>query len=72
MAEKSAQNASSRNDAGGGPGVEWNRELERESLVNRRYPSTTPRRYDQPIEEDDDPVMSSDSAAPRAKIWRAG
>jgi hypothetical protein len=36
-------------------------------LVNRQ-PLETPRRYDQPIEEDDDPVMPSDETTLNTKI----
>jgi hypothetical protein len=35
--------------------------------VNRQ-PLETPRRYDQPIEEDDDPVMPSDDPTLKTKI----
>lgn len=36
-------------------------------LVNRQ-PLETPRRYDQPIEDDDDPVMPSDDTTLNTKI----
>ena len=46
-----------------GPGVERNRDL-----VNRSEPDTTPRRYEQPIEDDEDAVMPSDDSTLNTKI----
>ena len=39
----------------------------RRDAVNRQ-PLDTPRRYDQPIEDDDDPVMPSDDTTLNTKI----
>ena len=43
------------------------REDQSSDLVNRQ-PLETPRRYDQPIEDDDDPVMPSDDTTLNTKI----
>jgi hypothetical protein len=53
--EQSTQSASGLSRAPSGPGVERNRALDRD-LVNRTMLDRTPRRYEQPLEEDDDPV----------------
>ena len=44
-----------------------NRPDSRRNAVNRQ-PLDTPRRYDQPIEDDDDPVMPSDDTTLNTKI----
>ena len=62
-------------------GERWNEPEERSGISNRagaprevsseRYssgPLDTPRRYEQPIEDDDDPVMPSDDATLNTKI----
>ena len=43
--DQSTQSASGLSSARPGPGVEQNRDLE------------TPRRYDQPVEDDEDPIL---------------
>ena len=50
-----------------GPGVERNREYS-EQMVNRSEENPTPRRYEQPVEEDGDPVMPSDDSTLNTKI----
>ena len=39
-----------------------------EDVVNRQDASTTPRRYEQPLEDDDDPVMPSGESSLNTKI----
>ena len=51
-ADGSAQSASGLSTARPGPGVVRNRD---EEIVNRSQPDPTPRRYEQPLEEDPDP-----------------
>jgi hypothetical protein len=58
--DQSTQSASGLSTGG-------NRSDRSDDLVNRR-PLDTPRRYDQPIEDDDDPVMPSDDATLNTKI----
>ena len=41
---------------------------DKSSDLGNRQPLETPRRYDQPIEEDDDPVMPSDETTLNTKI----
>ena len=49
-------------------GDRWSDQTDsRRDAVNRQ-PLDTPRRYDQPIEDDDDPVMPSDDATLSTKI----
>ena len=48
------------------PGLE--RYRDDDETVNRSTADSTPRRYDQPIEEDDDPVMPGDDATLNTKI----
>ena len=57
--DQSTQSASGLSAGRPGPGVEHNRDVD----LNR-----TPRRYDQPIEEDRDPVMPDDAATVNTKI----
>jgi hypothetical protein len=64
--DQSTQSASGLSRDVSGPGVERNRSLDRE-VVNRSG-SSTPRRYDQPIEEDSDPVMPSEDSTVNTKI----
>jgi len=45
----------------------WTSPREAGDIVNRGA-FDTPRRYDQPIEDDDDPVMPSDDATLNTKI----
>jgi hypothetical protein len=63
---QSTQTASGLTIDHDGPGLERNR-LEEET-VNRSEADTTPRRYEQPIEADDDPVMPGDDATLNTKI----
>jgi hypothetical protein len=68
-------NRSSSNDPGAGPARDQSTQSagglpagrRSDDFVNRR-PLDTPRRYDQPIEDDDDPVMPSDDATLNTKI----
>jgi hypothetical protein len=62
--DQSTQSASGLSVDRDGPGAERNRS--REDVVNRGL--ETPRRYDQPIEEDEDPVMPSDDSTLNTKI----
>ena len=59
---------SSSNDptAESGSGVERDRDVD-EDVVNRTGENTTPRRYEQPLEEDE-PVMPADDATLNTKI----
>jgi hypothetical protein len=43
-------------------------ETDRDTKEQRRQGLDTPRRYDQPIEADDDPVMPSDDATVNTKM----
>lgn len=63
---------SSQSDSGlasGGPAadVERNRDYT-EDVVNRSAPVDTPRRYEQPLEDDEDPVMPADDSTLNTKI----
>jgi hypothetical protein len=54
-------------------GDRWDEAQEKSGISNRSDeravgPLDTPRRYDQPIEEDDDPVMPGDDATLNTKI----
>lgn len=40
----------------------------REDTVNRRAPNLTPRRYEQPLEADDDPVLPAGDATLNTKL----
>jgi hypothetical protein len=57
--DQSTQSASGLSQDRSGPGVERNRSLDRDDV---------PRRYDQPIEEDSDPVMPTDDSTVNTKI----
>ena len=50
-----------------GPGVGRNQAVDDEP-VNRTVPVTTPRRYEQPLEADADPVMPADDTTMNTKI----
>jgi hypothetical protein len=50
-----------------GQGVESTRDVEQD-VVNRHAVDTTPRRYEQPLGDDDDPVMPSDDSTLNVKI----
>ena len=50
-----------------GPGVERNKAYH-EDAVNRAAANTTPRRYEQPIEDDSDPVLPANDATVNTKI----
>ena len=63
--DQSTQSASGLSQGRSGPGVERNRSLDRD--VNDG-PDETPRRYDQGIEDDNDPVMPADDATVNTKI----
>ena len=65
--DQSSQSANDLSPQHSGPGVERNREYS-EQMVNRSEENTTPRRYEQPVEEDDDPVMPSDDSTLNTKI----
>ncbi len=65
--DQSTQSASGLTTPRPGPGVERNADVDPE-VVNRSDPSSTPRRYEQPIEADDDPVMPSDDSTLNTKI----
>lgn len=63
-ADQSTQTASGLSS---GPGVERNEALD-DDAINRPDLLDTPRRYEQPIEADDDPVMPADDATINTKI----
>jgi hypothetical protein len=65
-ARQSTQSASGLSSGREGPGVERNRGYE--ETVNRSRPNTTPRRYEQPIEDDEDHVMPSEDTTLHTKI----
>jgi hypothetical protein len=67
VADQSSQSASGLSTARPGPGVERNAEYT-EDIVNRSEPNSTPRRYEQPLEDDADPVMPSDDSTLNTKI----
>jgi hypothetical protein len=56
--DQSTQSASGLSRAPSGAAVERTHALDRD-LVNRRAVDTTPRRYDQPIEDDEDPISQN-------------
>jgi hypothetical protein len=62
---QSAQSASGLSSGREGPGVPRNQALE---TVNRNRGNTTPRRYDQPIEEDASGVMPADDSTLNTKM----
>ena len=64
--DQSSESASGLTAGREGPGVERNRGDA--DLVNRRTADTTPRRYEQPLEDDHDPVMPSDDSTLNTKI----
>ena len=61
------QSTQSVNIRSTGSGESANRTDPDDKVVNRA-PLDTPRRYDQPIEDDPDPVMPSDDATLNTKI----
>ena len=64
--DQSSESASGLAGGREGPGVERNQADA--DLVNRRTADTTPRRYEQPLEDDSDPVMPADDATLNTKI----
>ena len=64
--DQSTQSASGLSQDRVGPGVERNRSLDPDAVNSGT--EEAPRRYDQPIEEDDDPVMPADDATVNTKI----
>ena len=66
-ASQSSQSASGLSAGRTGPGVERNRDYP-EDAVNRTDSVDTPRRYDQPLEDDEDPVMPTDDSTLNTKI----
>ena len=64
-ADQSTQSASGLSAGREGPGVERNRTTD--DVVNRAD-LETPRRYEQPLEDDDDPVMPADDSTLNTKI----
>lgn len=58
----------STQSAGGLAGRRDDRGTAGEEVVNRRDGDTTPRRYDQPVEADEDPVRPDHNTAPGTKI----
>jgi hypothetical protein len=68
VASQSSQSASGLSGGRPGPGVEFNAE-DAEDVVNRAGADTaTPRRYEQPVDDDSDPVMPSGDATLNTKI----
>jgi hypothetical protein len=65
--DQSTQSASGLSSPPSGPGVERNLALD-EEVVNRTEPDSTPRRYEQPLDADRDPVMPADDSALPTKI----
>jgi hypothetical protein len=63
--DQSTQSASGLSAGREGPGVERNRESD--DVINRAD-LDTPRRYDQALEDDEDPVMPSDDSTLNTKI----
>lgn len=64
---QSTQSASGLSGGREGPGVEHNRQDD--DTVNRTEADTaTPRRYEQPLEDDDDPLMPGADATLNTKI----
>ena len=64
--DQSTQSASGLSSGQEGPGVERNHALGREQIAREEL--DTPRRYDQPLEDDADPVMPSDDSTAKTKI----
>ena len=67
VAGQSSQPASGSAGERSGPGVERNRDFP-EEVVNRTEEVETPRRYEQPLEDDEDPVMPTDDSTLNTKI----
>jgi hypothetical protein len=67
VSDQSAKSASGPSGGPSGPGVEGNGDYT-EEVVNRNEPVSTPRRYEQPIEDDGDPVMPTDDSTLNTKI----
>ncbi len=68
MAEQSTQSASGLTAGREGPAVERNSASSDEEPVNRTAGTYTPRRYDQPIEDDENPVMPESDSTLNTKI----
>jgi hypothetical protein len=66
-ADQSTQSASGIGRRPEAPGVEPDRDPEDEGMIDRAGPVTTPRRYEQPVEQDDS-VMPVDDATLNTKI----
>ena len=66
-ASQSSQTAGGLSGGRSGPGVERSRDYS-EDVINRETTDTTPRRYEQPLEDDADPVMPADDATLNTKI----
>lgn len=68
VASPSSETPSGLSGGRPGPGVEFNAEYA-EDVVNRADADTsTPRRYEQPVDDDGDPVMPSDDSTLNTKI----
>jgi hypothetical protein len=68
VSDQSTQSASGLSGARSGPGVERNRQTDGDEVVDRSGSANTPRRYEQPVEEDEDLVMPSDDSTVNTKI----
>lgn len=65
-ARQSTSSASGLSTERDGPGVERSRQYE--ETVNRTHATDTPRRYDQPLTDDEDPVMPADDSTMNTKM----
>ena len=66
-ADQSTQSASGLAAGREGPGLERNKAHDRDA-ADRNDDLVTPRRYEQPIEADDDPVRPGDESTLKTKI----
>jgi hypothetical protein len=68
MAEQSTQSATGLAAGREAPAVERNKDYSDEETVHRSGGTSTPRRYDQPIEDDENPVMPESDSTLNTKI----
>ena len=67
VSDRSSQSDSGLSSGRPAPDAERDRDYT-EDVVNRSAPVDTPRRYEQPLEDDEDPVMPADDSTLNTKI----
>jgi hypothetical protein len=68
VATQSSHTASGLSGGRPGPGVELNADYTEDAVNRAGVDTSTPRRYEQPLDDDSDPVMPSDDATLNTKI----